>query len=88
MGLNQNELAQYTKVIDQSLHHLGYLCSKLEWDGRDKTLRVYIKKIDADPSSTINIEDCVKATKVLRRVDELDQIHNGDYTLEVSSPGI
>ncbi|MBH44058.1 MAG: hypothetical protein CMD88_01185 [Gammaproteobacteria bacterium] len=45
-------------------------------------------KIIIDSPDGVNIEDCVKVSKITRNAIQLDNVLDGDFDLEVSSPGI
>ncbi len=69
--------------INPLIAPLGYECLEVDWDGSDRTLRVFI-----DQPKGIVMEDCVAANSVLVEDPGLDQLVPGDFRLEVSSPGL
>jgi ribosome maturation factor RimP len=52
-------------------------------DGERKIYRVYITSPEG-----ISLDQCTKITKIISPILDLDPPINGEYTLEVSSPGI
>ena len=64
---------------------LGYECWGLEFlsQGRHSLLRVYI-----DRPEGILIEDCEKVSRQVSGVLDVEDPISGEYTLEVSSPGM
>ena len=74
------------KLIDQTTSMLtphGYECLDTEWVAAEKTLRLYVDKVGG-----IDLEGCVQVSAILSDAPFMDQAMGGDYTLEVSSPGI
>lgn len=51
--------------------------------GRYSTLRIYIERADG-----ITIEDCEKVSRQVSAILDVDEPISGEYTLEVSSPGL
>ena len=49
---------------------------------RQRTIQLYIESTNG-----VQLNDCVKANKIVKNVLKSNQIYK-DYTLEVSSPGI
>lgn len=70
-------------MIDLALADLGYVCIEAQWESKEETLRIFI-----DGPEGVLIDDCVKATKILREWPALDTLIGVSYQLEVSSPGI
>ena len=71
------------ELLEPLLRHLGYELWELELSGRNGVLRIYIDSPDG-----IDIDDCETVSRaVSERLDEADPIP-GEYTLEVSSPGL
>ncbi len=69
--------------IGPKVQPLGYECLEVDWDGADRTLRVFIDKPDG-----IDMEDCLKVNGVLIEDEALDKLVPDDYRLEISSPGV
>lgn len=85
-------LEQIKSVTDQAARENScYLYdAELIGSGANRTLRIYIDK-DAEKGANngISIEDCSKISRSLNAfLDENDIIPGGQYTLEVSSPGL
>jgi ribosome maturation factor RimP len=73
--------AKLESLLAPAVEALGYL-----WWGcvlKNGLLRVYIDKLGG-----VNVDDCVSATHQLRGVLMVHDPVRGDYTLEVSSPGL
>ncbi|WP_026287115.1 ribosome maturation factor RimP [Gilvimarinus chinensis] len=51
--------------------------------GKPKVLRVYIDKADG-----VQVEDCAKVSRQLSSLMDVEDPISGEYTLEVSSPGM
>ena len=70
-------VSDFLETTDYELYGIEYTKNK-----QDKILRIFI-----DNDKGITIDDCVNATHLLNPfLDELDPI-DGEYMLEVSSPG-
>ena len=52
--------------------------------GKTKTLQIMAER----PDGTMNVDDCAKLSRALSEFLETDDPLEGDYNLEVSSPGI
>ncbi len=80
------------KIVDLAQKQLepgGFDCIDVEWVGGQRILRVFIDQIEAKvDEENMDITDCVKATRALNEADLIDQLIEGSYTLEVSSPGL
>lgn len=72
-------------LIEPELESLGFELVRLRLMGGDRlTLQIMAEK----PDRTMNVDDCARVSRTLSvMLDERDPI-DGDYTLEVSSPGI
>lgn len=80
-------------LISPWIEKLGYQVIHLEVQThRQKILRIYIDHLDPKPGQGIGIEDCVKVTKALEepldQTPEFETAFQGNYELEVSSPGV
>jgi len=74
---------QLIELLEPLVRHLGYELRELEFTGRNGVLRLYI-----DAPDGIDVEDCETVSRaVSERLDEADPLP-GEYTLEVSSPGL
>ena len=73
-------------VLEKEVELLGYEMIRLDSfnRGRKRVLRLYID----EPEKGINIDDCVKVTRSLSLMLDGDELIQGPYNLEVSSPGI
>ena len=76
-----------SQVITPSLAQLGYELVKLYIadENLHKILRVLIERAD---NKNINVDDCEKASKQISVIIDIEEPNMGNYTLEVSSPGI
>ena len=74
-------------VCERELAGLGYECVALEFrGGRPKSrglVRLYI-----DQPGGVTVDDCVRASRHLDVVLDVEEVVQGPYTLEVSSPGL
>jgi len=74
---------QLIELLEPLVRHLGYELWELEFTGRNGVLRIFI-----DATDGIDVDDCEKVSRAIsERLDESDPIP-GEYTLEVSSPGL
>lgn len=76
---------QLIQLLQPVVERLGYELWELEYAGRG-VLRLYIDTRDS--ATQITLEDCERVSRQVSQVlDEADPI-TGEYTLEVSSPGL
>lgn len=73
-------LAPVVASLDCELWGLEYLSQ-----GRHSTLRVYI---EVDNDLGVTVEDCEKVSRQISSVMDVEDPIAGEYTLEVSSPGM
>ncbi|WP_444436931.1 ribosome maturation factor RimP [Pseudomonas sp. A6] len=80
-----SKLEQLQALLAPVVEALGYECWGLEFlsQGRHSLLRVYIDKPDG-----ILIEDCETVSRQVSGVLDVEDPISGEYTLEVSSPGM
>ena len=88
-------------IIRPVVEGLGYECWGIDFisQGKHSMLRVYIESKDAgaltelgedgkERESGIELGDCEKVSRQLSAVLDVEDPISGDYTLEVSSPGM
>lgn len=80
-----SKLEQLQALLAPVVEALGYECWGLEFisQGRHSLLRVYI-----DRPEGILIEDCETVSRQVSGVLDVEDPISGEYTLEVSSPGM
>jgi len=73
------------ELIEPVIEHMGYELIGVEHvsGDRSQTLRVYI-----DSLAGITIEDCERVSRQLGALMDVEEPMRGQYTLEVSSPGM
>lgn len=76
---------QLSEIISPVVTSLGFGFWGLEYisQGRHSTIRIYI---DADEG--ITVDDCAKVSHQVSAVMDVEDPISGEYTLEVSSPGM
>ena len=72
-------------LLEDAIDSYGYELVHLELTGRDKNrvLRLYI-----DAPGGVNLDDCTFVSQQVSRLLDVEDPIQGQYTLEVSSPGI
>lgn len=72
-------------IIEPSVSALGYELVGIEYlpQGRHSVLRVYI-----DSAAGITVDDCEKVSRQLSGVLDVEDPIKGQYSLEISSPGL
>jgi len=77
---------QLHKLIDPIVTSLGCELWGLEYltQGRYTTLRIYIDREEIG----VSLEDCEKVSRQISSVMDVEDPIDGEYTLEVSSPGM
>ena len=80
-----SKLEQLQALLAPVVEALGYQCWGVEFisQGRHSLLRVYIDHADG-----ILIDDCEKVSRQVSAVLDVEDPVSGEYTLEVSSPGM
>lgn len=80
-----SKLEQLQAMLAPVIEALGYECWGIEYisQGRHSLLRVYI-----DHSNGILVEDCEKVSRQVSGILDVEDPISGEYTLEVSSPGM
>lgn len=73
-------------VLEQAVIALGYEYVGHQYfpSGKLGTLRVFID----NPPNGVTVEDCSKVSRHINAVLNVENVLQGDYILEVSSPGI
>ncbi|MCG2634138.1 MAG: ribosome maturation factor RimP [Gammaproteobacteria bacterium] len=73
------------KIVASAVEAVGYELVLLEMEARrgGMLLRVFI-----DGPRGIAVEDCARASRQIEGVLTVEEAVSGDYTLEVSSPGL
>jgi ribosome maturation factor RimP len=75
------------EAASEALAQGGYECIEAEWESGDRILRLYVDCVNPEGHG-MNLEECVKASKLLDASGDLDNVVAGPFALEVSSPGI
>ena len=77
--------AQLTQLLQPTIEAMGYSLWGIELisPGRRPTLRLYI-----DAESGVDVDDCAQVSHQVSGVLDVEDPINGEYTLEVSSPGV
>lgn len=76
---------QLTELIQPVVEGLGCELWGIERQssGRSSTLKIYI-----DAETGVDIEDCARISRQLSSLLDVEEALKGEYTLEVSSPGM
>jgi ribosome maturation factor RimP len=77
--------ANVQNLIEPVISALGYELVGIEYlsQGRGSLLRIYIDHADG-----INVHDCERVSHQVSGVLDVEDVIRGQYTLEVSSPGL
>jgi ribosome maturation factor RimP len=76
------ELIQ-TQLQSAEMASMGMECIEAEWLAYEKTLRVFV-----DGPEGVNLDACAAVSRTLNTCEQLDAMFTGDWSLEVSSPGL
>ena len=78
--------------VAPALAELGLECLGVEWNAGHGggLLRVYIDSLDheGDAANAVSVDDCEAASREISALLDVDDLIQGHYVLEVSSPGI
>lgn len=80
-------IAKVSGVLNPS----GLDCIEAEWIGNERILRLFVDVLGSEireEGKGIDLNGCVRASRLLEESPELDETVGSAYTLEVSSPGI
>ncbi len=74
-----------TNLLTPTVRGLGYELLGVEWSrsGRGTTIRVYI-----DFPTGVTVDDCSRVSEHVSDILDVEAPISGEYTLEVSSPGV
>ncbi len=77
--------AQLRKMLEPGVQGQGFELVEVELSGtsRHSLLRVYI-----DSPAGVTVDDCARVSKQLSAILDVEDLIDGRYTLEVSSPGL
>jgi len=73
-------------LLEPVIERMGYELADLELkpDGRDELMRIFIDKADGE----IDLDDCESVSRQVSVLLDVEDPLPGNYTLEVSSPGL
>lgn len=79
-------LGRIEELIAPSLEAMGYELVRVRLQGtRSPTLQIMIERRDR---AALTVEDCAAASRSISAILDVEDPVHGEYTLEVSSPGI
>jgi len=74
------------EIIEEPLNHMGYDLVRVLLSGKVRLkLQVMIDRLDEEP---LTIDDCVKASRHISSLMDVEDPIEGAYDLEVTSPGL
>ncbi len=81
----KDKLSVLNELFRPVIETMGFQLWGIEYvnQGRYSLLRIYLDKPDG-----VDVEDCAKVSKQLGSILDVEEPITGDYTLEVSSPGL
>lgn len=78
--------AKIAALVEGALQTAGYEIVRVRlMDGAKRTLQIMIDRLDG---KAITIKDCEKASRLMSAIIDVEDPVEGEYDLEVSSPGI
>ena len=84
--LNRVKLNKLMEEVSAVVEPCGFVCVEAEWQGHDRVLRLFIDSLE--PGSGMDLDGCVRVSRLLDESGLIDKEVAGNYTLEVSSPGV
>ena len=83
---NKNIEKDVLETLDSSIRKMGFEIIKVRFneDKKNSLLQIFL----ASELGDVTIDDCAIISKKVSLLLEVDKIITGDFTLEVSSPGI
>jgi ribosome maturation factor RimP len=83
---DKESIGRIEAIVGPSIEALGYdLVRVMMTGGRRPTLQIMAERADG---SGMNVDDCAKISRTISAVLDVEDPIAGEYTLEVSSPGI
>lgn len=84
--MSSSKVAKIEELLAPVVEALGCELWTLEYlsRGKDVTLRIYIDRAETG----VSLEDCEKVSRQVSSVLDVEDPISGEYTLEVSSPGM
>ena len=79
--MDRARLDSIIETASQALVSGGYECIEAEWESGDRILRLYVDCLRSEDSG-MNLDECVKASKLLDAAGELDGVVAGAFTLK------
>lgn len=80
-----SQLSHLQPIIEPAVEAAGYRLVRLRlMAGKTKTLQIMAER----PDGTMNVEDCARLSRALSEFLETEDPIEGEYNLEISSPGI
>ncbi len=70
-------------LVEPAVTHLGFEVVDIEFISGQKTLRIYI-----DGPQGIDVDDCARVSRQVSALFDVEDPIPGQYTLEISSPGL
>ncbi|WP_298135364.1 ribosome maturation factor RimP [Acidiferrobacter sp.] len=70
-------------LVEPALAHLGFEVVDIEFVSGQKTLRIYI-----DRPQGVDVDDCARVSRQVSALFDVEDPIPGQYTLEISSPGL
>lgn len=88
--MNKEKLLHILELSSETLGEINLRCIETRWNSHDRKLQVFVDYADrmSNKEDPLEIDACVKATRVLDEKSGLDDLFKTPYELEVSSPGI
>lgn len=85
MALQSAATSRLTELLDPMVTSMGYHLVRVKMSGgRRKTLQIMAER----PDGTMNVDDCADLSGALSALLDVEDPIQGEYFLEVSSPGI
>lgn len=77
-------------LLEPEVESLGYELSDIEVSisGGGGVLRLFIDRPDSTPENGVTLEDCEQVSRQVSALLDVEDPIPGEYTLEVSSPGL
>jgi ribosome maturation factor RimP len=80
-----SQLSHLQPIIEPAVEAAGYRLVRLRlMAGKTKTLQIMAER----PDGTMNVDDCAKLSRALSEFLDTEDPIEGEYNLEISSPGI
>ena len=79
------------RLVTPALEAMGFTVVRVRLSGQpERTLQIMVEPLDGSPrhGSTVTVDDCGKISRAVSALLDVEDLIEGAYNLEISSPGL